>query len=106
MYIDYTRECITRIDFYPKNTIDYCASDRYVDCPFYKTLNNIGFCCEFIAKCAAYKYFGVNDFENFVKITRKYCLSEEGSLNCKRYQLRKSGQFVQENLHPDGGELK
>jgi hypothetical protein len=36
-------------------------------------------------------------------MTKAYCLSAN-STNCKRFQLRQSGQMPPENLLPDGSE--
>lgn len=105
MFVDYTRECIIKIEFIPQDTFNYCNSDRYKECPFFRTLNNIGSHCEYIEACVAYKYFGVGDFEKFVKITKCYCLSEN-NINCERFILRKSGGVVPEDLLPDGSRIK
>ena len=105
MFIDYTRECLKGIGFLPSNTLDYCQTDKYKECPFFKTLNNIGVHCECIEKCNAYKYFGIHDFIKFTEIAEKYCLSEN-KINCERFKLRKSGKEVPVNLLPDGSWVK
>jgi len=56
----------------------------------YKTLKKIDFYCKCIEKCAAYKHFGISDFDKFVRVAGEYCLSEN-NVNCERYKLRKSG---------------
>jgi len=104
MFVDYCRECLDKIDFSPQNTFDYCQTDNYKECPFFETLNNIVSHCEFIKKCVAYKYFGVSDFEKFVEITKRYCLSEN-NVNCERFKLKKSGEVVPESLLPDGSRI-
>ena len=43
-------------------------------------------------------------FEKFVEITKQYCLSEN-NVNCKIYIMKKSGETVPSDLHPDGGWL-
>jgi len=43
----------------------------------------------------------VGDFEEFVVITKRYCLSEN-NLNCQRYILKKQGKPVPKELLPDG----
>lgn len=101
MFVDYCRECLAKIEFAPQNTFGYCDSDKYKECPFFRTLNNTGFHCEFINKCVAYKYFGAGDFNKFVEMTKRYCLSEN-NVNCERYKLKRSGKDVPEKLLPDG----
>lgn len=105
MFIDYTRECLEKIGFLPGNTLDYCETDKYKECPFFKTLNNIGLHCECIEKCNAYQYFGIHDFDKFAEIAKEYCLSEN-NINCERFKLRKSGKEVPGNLLPDGSWVK
>jgi hypothetical protein len=51
-----------------------------------------------------YKHFAIGDFEEFVAITKNYCLSEN-KVNCKRYQAKKSGKTPPPNLLPDGNFL-
>lgn len=101
MFIDYTRTCLDKIGFLPRNTFDYCQSDKHRECPFFKTLNNIGFHCECIENCPAYGYFGISDFRKFIEIANSYCLSEN-SVNCERFKLRKAGKAVPRGLLPDG----
>lgn len=105
MFVDYTRECLDKIGFLPQNTLGYCQTDKHQECPFYKTLNNIGFHCECVKKCDAYKYFGISDFEKFVEMTKRYCLSKN-NINCERFKLRKTGEAVPEDLLPDGSRKK
>lgn len=104
MFIDYCRECFDKIGFLPANTLDYCDTDRHTDCPFFKTINNIGFHCECVEKCPTYKHFGISDFEKFVEITNRYCLSEN-NVNCERFKLRKEGKEIPLDLLPDGTKL-
>jgi len=101
MFIDYSRECLDKISFLPSNTLEYCTTEKYKDCPFFKTINNIGFHCECLEKCPADKQFGISDFEKFVYIANRYCLSEN-NLNCERFKLRKEGKEVPSDLFPDG----
>jgi hypothetical protein len=51
-----------------------------------------------------YARFELGNFEEFVRITEKYCLAEN-MINCQRYILKKSGQVVPQELLPDGGTL-
>lgn len=104
MYVDYARECRNKVGFLPENTLGYCQTEKYKDCPFFKTINNIGFHCECIEKCDAYRYFKVYDFEKFVAVAEKYCLSTN-NVNCERFKLRKAGKEVPADLSPDGTKL-
>lgn len=104
MFIDYTRECLNKVEFLPQNTLAYCETDMHKECPFFRTLNNVGPFCEYIKTCTAYKYFGAGDFEKFVDMTKCYCLTKNNT-DCKRYKLRKSGEVVPENLLPDGSSI-
>jgi len=105
MFIDFSRECLKKIEFLPQNTFDYCASDKYKECPSFRTINNIGVKCEYIKACVAYKYFGVSDFEKFAEITKSYCLSEN-NIKCERFKIKKSGETPPEDLLPDGSKKK
>lgn len=104
MFVDYVRECLDKIDFVPRDTFDYCQTDKFKDCPFFKTINNVGPHCECLVKCPAYKNFNIGDFDRFVEIANRYCLSEN-NVNCERLKLRKSGKEVPEDLMPDGTRL-
>ncbi|MCU0666882.1 MAG: hypothetical protein MUF05_07305 [Candidatus Omnitrophica bacterium] len=105
MFVDYTRDCLDKIGFLPQDTFYYCQSDKHKECPFFKTLNNIGFHCDCVKKCVAYKNFGISDFDNFVKIANRYCLSSN-NVNCARFKVRQSGEVVPEDLLPDGSRIK
>ena len=104
MYVDCVRECRYKIGFAPKNTFLYCVTEKFKECPFFKTLNKVGSYCEYVDKCPAYRHLGIGHFETFVEITNKYCLSEN-NLNCERFKLRKAGKEVSEYLLPDGTRL-
>lgn len=101
LFVDFTRECLDKIEFLPQDTFEYCVSDKHIDCPFYRALKNIGAHCEYIDKCVAYKYFGAKDFEKFVEITKSYCLCPN-NVKCARFKIKSSGEVVPEDLLPDG----
>lgn len=100
-YVDNQRLCIKETKVLPADTLAYCATERFVECPFYIMLEKTGPVCEFAQGCQAFQHMQVGDFQEFVKITREYCLSA-GKVHCKRYQLRKAGSKVPLDLHPDG----
>lgn len=104
-FIDYTRECLKEIETLPADTLTLCTTERYVDCPFYRRIKKIGFVCEFVSGCPAYESLQVGHFEEFVVISKQYCLSEN-NLKCQRYILRKQGQPVPKELLPDGTTRK
>ena len=104
MYTDYTRDCVVKIGFLPQTSLDYCETEKYEKCPFFKTINNIGLHCEYLNKCPVFKHFGIHDFEQFVKMTDKYCLSKN-RVNCERFKLRKAEKEAPEDLLPDGTKL-
>ena len=101
LFIDFTRECIKERMSLPANTLEFCTTERYVDCPFYRSIKKVGFVCECVSGCPAYESLMVGDFEEFVVITKRYCLSEN-KLNCQRYILKKQGKPVPKELLPDG----
>jgi hypothetical protein len=105
LFVDYTRECITEIEVLPADTFNYCLTEFYKECPFFRVIKGISPICEYIKNCPMYAYFKVGDFEKFVKITKEYCLSEN-NVNCKRYSLRKSGKIPPPNLSPEGDLLE
>lgn len=104
MYEDYSRGCITKISVVPEASYNFCDSDKYGDCPFYRIINNIGTLCENINKCPAYAYFQVGEFEEFLKLTKQYCLSEN-KVNCERYKIKNAGKEVPKDLHPNGSKI-
>jgi len=100
-FIDNTRECIQEIEFLPRNTFDYCTTEKYVGCPFYLILTGDAKVCANIRKCPAFKNFELSDFEKFILMTDKYCVSENHK-NCQRFILKAKGEEVPVSLHPDG----
>ena len=104
MFIDYVRECLDKISFAPQDTFDYCPTEAYKECPFFKVIHNMGHRCKYIGKCSIFKYFGVGDFKKFIEITGKYCLSEN-NVRCQRFEIRETGKEAPEDLLPDGAKL-
>ena len=106
MWVDYVRECGLKIGFLPENTMDFCDTDKYVDCPFYRTLNDIGFHCEYLESCQAYEHFRIHNFTTFVDMAKKWCMSESGPGNCQRYKMRQAGQVPAPEMLPDGSLIE
>ncbi|MBU1083532.1 MAG: hypothetical protein KKG84_00430 [Candidatus Omnitrophica bacterium] len=102
MWIDFTRTCGETIGFSPDDTLDFCSTDSYIDCPFYRALNDIGYHCEYLSSFLAHEHFKVCDFREFAQIAKGYCLSEKNNLSCERYKMRKKGETPPSNMLPDG----
>lgn len=105
LFVDCTRECMTEVASLPADTLEFCTTERYVDCPFYRRVKKIGLVCECVSGCPAYDFLKVGDFEEFVLIAKQYCLSENNR-QCQRYILRQQGKPVPQDLLPDGSKRK
>ncbi len=103
-FIDNTRECLTEIGLIPGETRAYCASDSYSRCPFYRVIFRQGPCCKYLENCAAYKFLGSHEFEKFVTLANRYCVSGNCQ-DCERFQLWEARRPVPDNLAPDGTGL-
>lgn len=101
-FVDYTRECCTRIKHLPANTFNFCTTDRYLQCPFriFLEQDKKAKWCNYIDKCNFFNGFNVHDFEVFANIAKKFCLSENHS-KCRRYNLKESGKDVPSDLSPE-----
>ena len=74
--------------------------------PIYLAINKIGYVCKYFKQCPAFDHFKADNFDIFVDIANDYCLSEKNNLNCKRFRIRKKGDFMPSNLMPDGSTFK
>ena len=101
MFIDYVRECVDDIENLPGETITFCDSDNYTNCPFYLKSQNKSSTCKNISNCHFFNNFSMESFQDFINITKNYCLSLK-HVECVRYTLRESGEKVPDNLSPDG----
>jgi hypothetical protein len=106
MFVDYSRECQYKIGFLPLDTTAYCSTAEYLECPFYKAINNIGHVCEFMKKCPAFEHFRTSSFHTFVKFANDYCLSKENNTSCQRFSVRQKGVMPPSNLMPDGSIIE
>ena len=102
MWVNNTRKCETKIGSPSVDTLMFCTTNRYAECPLYRILNHIGFHCEYLDKCQACEYFRICDFDIFTKAAKKFCLSKKNRDKCARYKLRKQGIIPQLNMHPNG----
>ncbi|MFH1063357.1 MAG: hypothetical protein V1747_10825 [Candidatus Omnitrophota bacterium] len=104
MYVDYVRECAEvfgNVSREINTTVRFCVSANHVNCPFFKFSDNPKQYCPGFISCDMCKYFKNTDFENFIKITNDWCLSNKFA-NCARFRLRKTKTTPPENLMPDG----
>lgn len=102
LYKDYTRFCVEKFHkvVYLTN-FEFCDSERYQDCPFYKILERIEPLCPYIEDCPMYFHIRDESFNQLMRMTKTYCCSENYSF-CARYKLRESGEKVPRELYPDG----
>ena len=42
LFIDFIRTCIEKCGFIPQDTMEYCISERFQECPVYKEINAKG----------------------------------------------------------------
>ncbi|MBU0633948.1 MAG: hypothetical protein KKB82_05680 [Candidatus Omnitrophica bacterium] len=104
--IDYVRECMDYIDIVPDvYTLNFCSTQRYEECPFYKFLKKIGPTCELIPICPVYKKLSMRDFNSLVKMNAEYCLNEN-KVKCRRYVIKQNGKKPHPDLLPDGKILE
>ena len=113
LYNDFTRECAEKFEeIVTIGTYDYCSSDGYEMCPFYKIIVENSPHCEFIEKCGIsfLKYFTyskmVEMYEFNPQSFLEYCLSDDNKVNCALYEYRKEGKDIPEGLLPDGSKIK
>jgi len=108
-----SRQCENKFKLLTKDvSMDFCNSDEYSQCPFYKIIVEKRSYCEDIEDCG-YRLHRLkstirHDVDTYKKIKHlvfDYCLSEK-NINCARYQLKKEGKFVPYILLQDGSFLK
>ncbi len=96
------RSCSEKLGKIPYNTLDYCKSTLYAECPFFRIVYNIHPMCELLKSCKGLERMKeVYDFENFTQNLNTYCLSDNHVL-CKRYVAYRKKERPQDNLLPDG----
>ncbi len=107
LYEDFTRTCISQfkalVNF---SDFDFCDSEKYVDCIFYKTITYPEKVCTFAKQCIEMHLdiptgqFQM-DINGLNQMAKHYCFSENRK-NCAIYQRYQSGKEVSPFLHPDG----
>ncbi|MBN1688044.1 MAG: hypothetical protein JW893_02995 [Candidatus Omnitrophica bacterium] len=102
LFVDYTRECQSQVGQLRQDTFDYCSSEKYKECPFYRIIHKKGSNCKYFDKCSTYDRLKKEDFKIFVETANKFCLSQKGCLLCHCFQVMESGEVPPLMLLPDG----
>jgi len=109
LFVDYSRECIVKIEIYPSQIthkiLNLCTTGDYKECPFYRILYRKESVCKNIMNCPVFSKFQIDDFDKFMELSREYCVSKNHK-KCKRYIISKKGKGVPPHLHPDGRYIK
>ena len=106
MFVDYVRECMDYIQIVSEvNTMKFCVTVEFKNCPFYKAVKKIGCVCEMLVICPIYKKLSIKDFDKFLQITKDFCLSENNA-NCERLKIKKTGNTPPADLMPDGSSFE
>lgn len=113
LFVDDTRECITRFPNIIKFiSYDLCESDKYTDCNFYQTINS-NYMCKHYDKCINTYLENIpesvkkilpekNTYKTMRNIKDNYCLSEKNHNNCERYKKIRIGETPSIRIFPDG----
>jgi len=113
LYENFARHCIQK---FPKivtiGTYDYCSSDHYKICPFYRIIVKKSPHCEFMTKCGL-SFIDQFSYSRMVEMYElnqqnllEYCLSDDKKINCAIYTCRKEGRNIPKGLLPDGKKIK
>lgn len=91
---------------------DFCRSEEYAACPFYKIIYEKKPFCEYAEECVArfHKLQAIvpSDSEVYNKVLRlifDYCFSDNME-NCARLPFKKNGEIAPNDLLQDGSRLK
>ena len=106
MYIDLTRECAEKFEEIVNiSNFDFCDSDRYKICPFYRNIHEPEKRCEYDDICMRDLTIREPPFEQIMNCANKYCFTEN-RVNCERYKLMKADKIVPDGLLADGSKIK
>jgi len=102
----YTRECVEKFEeiIYISN-LEFCESDRYKECPFYRNINEPEKRCEYDDICMNDISIRETPFEQIMECAKTYCFSEN-KVNSERYKVMKAGKTVPEGLLADGSKIE
>lgn len=91
---------------------DFCNSEEYEICPFYKILIEKKPYCEYIEECGYHFHrlnsiihHNVEKYREIMNLIFNYCLSEN-KCNCDRLKYKKTGKPVPKVLLQDGSILQ
>jgi len=107
LYKDYTRECASKFRSLVNFTdFEFCKSDEYKNCLFYRTIKNSKECCKFAEKCIElHLNMPTDEFKITIhdlnEMGKYYCFTENKK-NCAIYKKYEKGEEVSPFLHPDG----
>ncbi len=104
-FMDYTRECTSKVEFQTRDIIKFCVSDEYMQCPIYRIIAQEGTTCKNTENCQIYGEVKLANFEKFIAMANQYCVSEN-CVNCQRYKIKELGDMPPIDLLPDGNTLK
>lgn len=108
LFVDFTRECIEEFEVYPgeitQEMIGFCRTPLHSNCPFYKMIKTDTPVCKNIKKCPAFKHFQSENFDEFVRMSNKFCTSKD-HVTCQRYIIKEKEEEVPIDLHPDGRRI-
>ena len=106
MYNDLTRECAENFEEVINiSNFEFCDSDRYEKCPFFRFLNEPEKCCEYSDNCLHGKTIWASPFERILWVANTYCFSEN-KVNCERYKVMKADKALPEDLGADGSRIE
>ncbi|MFE3846023.1 hypothetical protein ACFL1L_04090, partial [Thermoplasmatota archaeon] len=92
--------------------LDYCQSEEYNICPFYKIIIENQPYCENIEECGHHLHrlnsvvhHNTDIYKRIMHLVFNYCLSEN-KIECARLKLIKKGEIPPNDLLQDGSRLK
>mgnify|MGYP001816842645 CR=1 FL=1 len=99
------RLCMDVLPFVPQGfqTLQFCLTSQYAQCPFFKYVNNPTIYCEYFKNCSICERFVKTEFEAFVELAETWCLSH--FRQCARREKRNRGEIPPPNLLPSGDAL-
>ncbi|HEY5652975.1 MAG TPA: hypothetical protein VIR63_01225 [Pontiella sp.] len=102
LYQNSQRLCTNVIPSIPERleTLQFCMGVYYMDCPFFKYVNNPSLYCDYFADCSFCENLAKGNLKVLTNQIERWCLT--GFMGCACYKKKKQGLKVPENLHPDG----
>ena len=103
LFNDFTRDCL---NIFPtlisSGSLTLCNSEEYEEkCVFFRIITQKEPICEFATGLSKCPLIEIVNTDKFKELAKKFCLSKNKTA-CKRYNLKKEGKDVPENLLPDG----